>query len=319
MKNCLYLCLLFLLPISLMGQKDLDIAQVTVLMQNQSKFIGVLEVDLPGKIHLNIDGEMYVIPKNEIVAVIPSEILAESVEKDVLKKDLLVLKNKIWISGEVLEIGSKTVYFKTGSTTHFMKLNEIEKIFLKGQEVSFLSRTRDQVEYTEPLIIAKLKRQFTKDGFYHIVYGDLGFSSGLGVQYSFGYQFSRLMGLGVGVGYHDTLSGSFFRRPKFIPVYAEVRGYTSEMKTSFYYNLALGLTTGTTVRDGTPAQVSPRLYTHPAVGYKFGSDRVAFLVDLGLQLSSAEYNFEIIPTGTGLNQREVLESNSVVLRFGIMF
>lgn len=319
MKNYLYLCLVFLLPISLMGQKDLGIAEVTVLMQDQSKLLGVLEVDLPSKIQLNVDGETYVIPKNQIVAVIPSAVLAESVENDILKKDLIVLKNKIWISGEVLEIGSKTIYFKTGSATHFMKLNQIHKIFLKGQEVSFLSRTREGQNYTEPLIIAKLKRQFIKEGFYHIAYGNLGFNSGLGTQYSFGYQFSRLIGLGVGVGYYDTLSGSFFRRPRFIPFYTELRGYTSDRKTSFYYNLAVGLTTGTKVRDGTPASIKPGSYTHPAVGYKFGSDRVAFLVDLGVQLSSAEYNFELIPSGTGFNQKEVFESNSVVLRFGIMF
>ena len=85
MKNYLYLCLVFLLPISLMGQKDLGIAEVTVLMQDQSKLLGVLEVDLPSKIQLNVDGETYVIPKNQIVAVIPSAVLAESVENDILK------------------------------------------------------------------------------------------------------------------------------------------------------------------------------------------------------------------------------------------
>jgi hypothetical protein len=318
MRKYILLFLLFLSSLALTGQDESSIGQVTVLMQDKSKLTGTLESEQPNKVELNIDGEMYVLKKKNIIAIIPSEILGKSLENGVLKKDLILLNSKVWISGDVLEIDSKIVYFKTNSATHILKSKEVNKIYLKGQKISLLARTNDEGDFMKPLLISKLKRQYTKEGFYHIVYGNLVFDTGLGAQYHFGYQLTKTMGLGLGVGYFDS-SNSLSLRPKLIPIFAETRGYLSNRKTSAYYNLAIGLTTGTKFLDNVPTKVSPGIYTHPAIGYKIGSDKVAFLIDIGIQISSVEYEFDSSELALQPISTEVFETNNLVLRLGIMF
>jgi hypothetical protein len=318
MRKYILLFLLFLSSLALTGQDESSIGQVTVLMQDKSKLTGTLESEQPNKVELNIDGDMYVLKKKNIIAIIPSEILGKSLENGVLKKDLILLNSKVWISGDVLEIDSKIVYFKTNSATHILKSKEVNKIYLKGQKISLLARTNDEGDFMKPLLISKLKRQYTKEGFYHIVYGNLVFDTGLGAQYHFGYQLTKTMGLGLGVGYFDS-SNSLSLRPKLIPIFAETRGYLSNRKTSAYYNLAIGLTTGTKFLDNVPTKVSPGIYTHPAIGYKIGSDKVAFLIDIGIQISSVEYEFDSSELALQPISTEVFETNNLVLRLGIMF
>ncbi len=303
----------------MMGQNDSSIGQVTVLMQNQSRFTGSLESEQTNKIELKVDGEIYVIKKRDIIAIIPSEMLAASLENGVLKMDLILLNSKVWISGEVLEIGSNVIYLKTDSGTHILKSKDVKKIYLKGQEISLLARSNDKGQFTEPTIVAKLKRQYVKDGFYHIIYGDLIFDSGLGAQYHFGYQFTKNIGLGLGLAYFETFSPDFFDDPSLIPLFVEARGYMSDRKTSAYYNLAIGVTTGTKFIDDVPLQITPGIYTHPAIGYKIGSDKVAFLIDVGAQIASARYDFNFSEISGQPNFTEVFESNSLVIRLGIMF
>ena len=113
MTKYILLFLLLISFISLMGQDNSSMGQVTVLMQDKSKWIGSLVSEQPNKIELNIDGETFVLKKKNIVAIIPSEILVNNLEDGVLKKDLILLNSKVWISGEILEIDSKIVYFKT--------------------------------------------------------------------------------------------------------------------------------------------------------------------------------------------------------------
>ena len=319
MKNYILLCMLFLTALSLIGQDDSSLGKVTVLMQNQAKLTGSLESEQANKIELKIDGEAYVIKKNDIIAIIPSEMLAASLENGVLKKDLILLKSKIWISGEVLELDSKIVYLKTDGGTHILKSKDVNKIYLKGQNISLLARTNNEDYFTEPLIVSKLKRQYVKEGFYHILYGDINYDTGLGVQYNFGYQFTRKMGLGLGLAYFKSYSSNFFVGPGLLPVFVEARGYMSDRKTSGYYNLAVGVTMGTQFLDNVNAEITPGLYTHPAIGYKIGSDRVAFLIDVGVQIASARYDFEFSAFNRQGNFTEVFETKSLVIRLGIMF
>ena len=319
MTKYILLFLLLISFISLMGQDNSSMGQVTVLMQDKSKWIGSLVSEQPNKIELNIDGETFVLKKKNIVAIIPSEILVNNLEDGVLKKDLIMLNSKVWISGEILEIDSKIVYFKTDSATHILKSKEVNKIYLKGQKISLLARTNNAGNFTELSINSKFKRQYVKEGFYHIVYGNLVFDSGLGAQYHFGYQFTKTIGLGLGVGYFNSNNSNFFPGPILLPIFAETRGYMSNRKTSAYYNLAVGLTTGTKFLDDISTKLSPGIYTHPAIGYKIGSDKVAFLIDIGIQVSSVKYEFDFREFSPQPISIEVYKTNNLVLRLGMMF
>jgi hypothetical protein len=280
-------------------------------MQDQAKLSGLLESESPSKIELMIDGEMYVIKKNDIIAIFPYEVLEKNLEDGVLIKDLILLKNKMWFFGEFVEISSKTVYFKSGSSSYLLDLKDVDKIYLKEKAISLLSRNTNVVNNTEPLIISKLNRQYVKEGFYHIVYGNF-ITKGLGAQYSFGYQFSRIMGLGLGIGYFDPFENAFRQGPMLVPIYTEARGYLSEGKSSFYYNLAIGFTTGTKFIDEVPLSIRPGIYTYPAIGFKNGSNKASFLIDIGLKFSSVSYDYLFSELGAVADFTEEFESNSVV-------
>lgn len=331
MKNFIYLCLFILFPVLVLGQESATEGQVTVLMQNRSKFTGLITQKYLYTIDLRIDSQTYRLKRKDIVAILPNENIIADVEGQVLKDDLIELrKNKIWLSGQIVEIDDKVVHFKVGKSNHFLRLKDIKKIYPKGQEISFLAREED-VDYVEPLELIKLKRKFAKEGFYHIFYGSLATKNtlledsflrknGLGLQYIFGYQFSNNFGLGLGISYLDYYDPEAEDSPKFIPIFAEARGYFLKKKTSPYYNLAVGIGTGTKFNKNLPSEVTPGLYTHPALGYKIGSDKIAVLFDVGLQFTKVIYEFDLTSNGFFQpNQTQVFDTRRIVLRLGIMF
>lgn len=325
--NYLYLFILFFLPISLLGQETSAIANVTVLMQNGATLRGDLVREHANSIHLRIEDENYMLKKKNIAGIVPNRNVDEFLGAGDLKKDLIVLKNKFWLSADILEINDKTLYLKGEEAVHFLKLNEVENIYPKGQEIALLSDLKNEEE--SAILVSKFKRDFLKKGIYHIVYGNISFGNdgenprntmGVGGQYIFGYQFSQRIGLGLGLGYLDYFNDSFFgdefsSGPQVIPIFTEIRGYFSDKNTSAYYNLALGVATGTPIFDNLPTELRPGLYTHPAIGYKVGSDRAAFMIDLGLQITDLKYTVDFF----GDKQTLVFELERLVLRLGMMF
>lgn len=330
MKNFIFLIVFIFIPFLLIAQKGLMHQQVTVLMKNKSKLKGVVKMDFLYSMHLQIGEQTYVLKKNEIIAVIPGDVMLENLDDEVLQKDLLALKNKVWLSGEIIKLDSETVQFKMDTSMHVLPLRQIAKIYAKGQEISILTSLEKDTDYVTPSKLSKLRKQYEKGGIYQIVYGNLATKNnvleeslfqenGLGLQYVFGYQFTQRFGLGLGVGYLDYF-GPNEDRLTLIPLFVEARGYLSKRKTSAYYNLAVGVTAGTKFNEEFLLSRRPGIYTHPAFGYKIGSDRVAFLIDLGVQLSSVEYEF-LFPSFSGIpvKNNQVLEARRVVVRLGIMF
>ncbi len=327
--NYLYLYLILLFPISLLGQEKIATAHVTVLMQDRITLHGDLVSEHTNTIHLIIEEENYILKKKNIVGIVPNKKGDEFLGTEVLKKDLIVLKNKVWLLADILEINNKTVFLKAKEATHFLNLDEVENIYSKGQEITLLTGRKEVEKSASILAISKFKRDFVKNGIYHIFYSNISFGNedknpsntmGIGGQYVVGYQFTQRFGLGLGVGYLDYFKDTFFGEefsngPQVIPVFMEVRGYFSEKKKSAYYNLAMGLAFGTPIFKGFPSEMQPSLYTHPAIGYKIGSDRAAFMIDLGLQITDLKYTVDFF----GNQQTQIFEVERLVLRLGMMF
>jgi len=300
------------------GQKDIGLGTyVTLLLENNEQITGTLVSETMTAFYLEIEEEYHKVKKKKIVGIIPKYVLDKAVSVNTLDEDLIILHNKIWVPCEILEMDNKAVYVKTTNSTSSIRFSEIDKVYPKGQEISYFSSTKKNEKEVIPFGM-KLNKNYVKDGWYHIVHGTLisagpnqsEFLGGIGGQYILGYQFTRTVGLGIGFGYLD-LSRGDFGSPKLIPVFGEIRGYFSDNKTSAYYNLALGMTTGTKYEEEFYDNVNARLFTYPSLGYKIGSDRAAFMIDLGYQITGLEY------TGAAV-RNEIFEFNRVVLRIGVM-
>lgn len=310
--------LLSFICVSLFSQTDIFGVYVTVLLKDKTQVKGDLIGDFVSTIRLDIEGTEYKIKRKNIEAIIPNYILDSVLVKSVLTEDLIVLKNKKWIPCEILEVNTKQVYVKKNNNTRNLPFSKIESIYPVGQEVTYLSQfnkcTRNKISHRMIKTSGYAKREW-----YHIVYGNVvfadsngtGLTGGFGLQYSLGYQFTTNFGLGLGMGLLldneiiDENLGFVF------PVFGEFRGYFSDKKTSPYYNLAIGMSAGTTPFDESFSKVRPRMYTYPAIGYKIGSDYNAFLIDLGLQLINLEY--------VSNTSARIVDIDNLVLRIGVMF
>lgn len=342
MKNYLFFLVVTCLSLnSIVAQKSdfqlkgeflhLTRAPVTLLMKDRSTLQGVIKMDYVYTIHFEMQEGIKVLKKKNIFAVIPGNAVFEDLEDSVFAKDLIIIKNSVWLFGEIIEIGPKSVRFSMENSMFDLALTQVIKIYPKGLDISFLSITKGDDGLIKPVKLEKLKRQFEKNGIYHIVYANVASqneileesfieSSSFGGQYILGCQFSQRFGAGFGVGYLDYYNPLVEDRPKFIPVFADVRGYLSDKKTSVYYNLAIGLTTGTKINEDNLINIKPGLYTHPAIGYKIGSDKLAFLIDLGIQMSNIEYEVDVTNPGfSGSTVIETYDTRRIVLRLGMMF
>lgn len=319
-KNYLLIFLAILLPVFLFGQRSISGMYVTVLLEDQSRLTGDLIGEYMSTVVLDIDGESYRIQRKDIVGIIPKYIIDGAKENKKVNEDLIVLKNKTWLPCEILEIDDKDAFVKMNNYQSYVSLSRVEAIYPVGQEISLLTGLTKNKKLEIPFGV-DYQKDYLKKEWYHIAYlniltadpsrGDL--LGGLGLQYVFGYQFTKEFGIGFGMGYIE-YSGSFEQDiPNIAPIFGEFRGYLSDKKASAYYNLAIGMSLGTRSRNVLLDRSTPKMFTHPAFGYKMGSDNFAFMMDLGLQVGGVEYS-----SSTGATEVSIIDVNRLVLRIGLM-
>ena len=345
MKNYLLVLLTFCLSLHTIEAQKNDIqvkgeflqlahTPVTLLMKDRSALQGLIKMDYVYTLDFETKDGVQVIKKKKIMAVIPGNAVFVDLEDRVLAKDIIILKNKIWLLGEIAEIGPQSVRFSMENSMFELSLSQVTKIYPKGLDVSSLSISIDDevfIKPVKPVKLEKLKRQFLKNGIYHILYANIASQNEIfeesplsdystGFQYIVGFQITQLFGAGLGAGYLDYGNLALENRPRIIPIFVDARGYLSNKKTSVYYNLAIGLTTATIFNKEIVNNIRPGIFTHPAIGYKIGSEKFAFLIDLGIQLSQVEYELALPNVGlSGPAGIENYETGRVVLRLGLMF
>ena len=85
--------------------------------------------------------------------------------------------------------------------------------------------------------------EFSETGWHHgasfglISGGNAGGGSGLSLDFNTTYHFSRLMGLGLSIGYDEYQNSGMH---DYIPIQVVVNGYLSPTKTSIFYSLNMG-------------------------------------------------------------------------------
>lgn len=244
---------------------------------------------------------------------------------DSLSQDLVILKGQAQIQGQVKSITSKYVVFYDGASRYVIKKENIERLFYKGSEVFFSDKKiiSAPLEDLSDMLELVPYKQTEKRGFYNVTYLGLHFPSdnnygGLGGVNVTGYQLTRYTGIGLGFGFID--SGNYWTGNS-MPVFAEYRGYFTDRKASMYYSIAMGINFGIKDRFSFVSKLKPGSYFHPAVGYKIGSDKSSFMIDLGYHYSTITATHDdgsLLYTYYFAGEEQRNLTAGFVLRIGIM-
>lgn len=209
--------------------------------------------------------------------------------------DVVYLKDGSVLKGKIQEYkqGEYLVIQLTSGSKLTVEEEEIERIRqqLPGEELPVGSSAQSKKEKRKQ---RRSTYSFKEKGWYNVTYlasyngrVDGEFEMGLGIQNTFGYQFNRLFGFGVGVSLDaQSLDGS----ETLYPVYAEFRGYFTKTVKSPYYSLSTGYSFAFKNKNQNIAEAEGGYLIHPAIGYRLGADaETNVLIDIGYRFQSATY------------------------------
>ncbi len=139
---------------------------------------------------------------------------------------------------------------------------------------------------------------------------------GVGLHNLVGYQFSRLLGLGLGVGFDafNPSDGEYIAS-----IYGEGRSYLLKKRTAPFVSLGAGY--GFAFRNAETFITGAKggLRVHPSVGLRLGADEdLNLLLDVGYIFQSATYTREIDFFDPRIEIREV-DYRRFTIRLGAMF
>lgn len=164
---------------------------------------------------------------------------------------------------------------------------------------------------------------FKEEGWYHSSYvafaGGRNLTSpllGIGLHHVSGFQFRRLLGAGLGVGF-DALDPNSGER--ILSVYGEGRRFLLSRRYAPYVSLSAGY--GFAFRDIDNFITSARggFRLHPAFGWRLGgSEGINLAMDLGYIFQSASFTKEFPFFGSQVEVRHI-DYRRLTLRVGMMF
>jgi len=200
-----------------------------------------------------------------------------------------------------------------------LKKTAVASITYQGEVISFFSPskegTKKRVSGMEDIPEYRLvpNKETEKRGFYNITYADIGVvdDGSVGVENISGYQWNQYSGVGLGLGFQRL---EFNNDSRVIPIYTEYRGYFGKGKVCGYYNFAYGINIPLRDSQSNFSRSRPGSYFQPAMGFKFGSDKTAFMLDLALRVAQVNLDYDSSSFRTRRNDIY----RSIVLRIGIM-
>lgn len=224
----------------------------------------------------------------------PTQFIYDEVVMDVVYlKDGSVLKGKI----QEYKQDEYLVILLTSGTKLTVWEEEINRIRqqLPGEELPIGSSAQSRKEKR------KARRNtyaFQEKGWYNVTYlasyngrveGE--YEMGLGIQNTFGYQFNRFFGLGVGISLDaQSLDGS----ETLYPVFVEFRGYFTKTVKAPYYSLSGGYSFAFKNKNQDIAEAEGGYLIHPAIGYRLGADaETNVLIDIGYRFQKASFTREV--------------------------
>jgi hypothetical protein len=167
----------------------------------------------------------------------------------------------------------------------------------------------------------KTEYAFKEKGWYNNSSGFINFSysGGAGVHHAIGYRFDRMLGIGLGMGVelHD-----FNSTRKFIPIYAEARGFFFPKKVTPYYALKMGYGIG--LKGYAEWEVSEQIearggfHFSPELGMRFGGGDVSYYAGVEYKIQNAVFKYRDFFGNGGINTDKI-SYRRVELRTGLLF
>ena len=190
---------------------------------------------------------------------------------------------------------SDYVYLKNGSRIigkiiYYQPNDTVQVQVASGQIIRFASQQVKKIKMAESAN-SKTSREvkpynFEERGVYDALSFDVNFGRsrnsphlGVGFQNVVGYQFNRLVGSGLGVGYDSYYLTN--GQSDVVSVFGEYRGYLSKRNTSEYWTLAAGYGHPLGIKNDNLTNLKGSFMLQPTIGYRFGaSHRYNFFMDL---------------------------------------
>jgi len=156
---------------------------------------------------------------------------------------------------------------------------------------------------------------FREEGFYQSFSLFLNFADpgGAGLQYTAGHRFSRMLGVGAGIGIE---SNDFWNSRDAVPLFAEARGFLVKEKISPYYAVKLGYAFA--LKDEFSSEIESKggAYFSPEFGVRFGSRAVNYYLGLEYKIMSATYVNDFGWDGTSTDK---VTYRRIEMRTGLFF
>lgn len=200
--------------------------------------------------------------------------------------------DKVYLNNGSIFVG-KIIYYQPNDTLKVEIVN--------GQIAQFLPQQIKKIVMHEVLVEqTKSSRSekpynFKERGLYDALSVDinLGRSAsqthrGIGCQNVVGYQFNRLVGSGIGVGYDSYYLNN--GESNVLSVFGEYRGYLSKRNTSEYWTFAAGYGQPLSNKNESLTNLKGSFMVQPTIGFRFGaSRRYNFFADLGFRLQQIRF------------------------------
>ena len=221
-------------------------------------------------------------------------------------KDIIKLKQGHTVQGKIIEwVHDEYVIIRLDS----------------GAEVKF------PFESIETILQKELKRKrkinqikeysFSESGLYNSTSLDasLNEQSGYGLSHAIGWQFNRLLGIGIGSGLD---SYTFNQERLIIPLFIEIRSFILKKNISPYVILRAGYGFALKNEENQITDADGGLFLNPEIGYRIGAkDGVNVMLGVGIKIQKATYTFEF-PWSEQVNI-DKMKFERFVLKFGVTF
>ena len=224
---------------------------------------------------------------------------------------------------------SDKVYLKNGSRIigkiiYYQPNDTVQVQVASGQIVRFAPQQVQKIRMAESAE-GKTSRvlkpyNFEERGVYDALSFDVNFGRstrshlGIGFQNVVGYQFNRLVGSGLGIGYDSYYLNN--GQSDVVSVFGEYRGYLSKSNTSEYWTFAAGYGHPLGIKNDNLTNLKGSFMLQPTIGYRFGaSHRYNFFLDLGFRLQQVRYE----SNNTWAENHYTVTYRRWILRGGILF
>lgn len=225
--------------------------------------------------------------------------------------------DKVYLKNDTKIVG-KLVMYRPGDSVQIALAN--------GQIVGFAEKDVKKVVMED--IKVSRPYNFKEKRWYHIPSFSLSFGKtkvpwsspnvhlGISLEHTSGYQFSRWIGTGLGIGYDNYYVDG--EDAAVFSVFNELRGYLHKSNTSAYYSMAGGIGFPLDNNDSNLNLTGHRggFMWHPAVGFRFGaSAKMNFFADIGVKFQRVYFN----QINEWNQNRFEITYRRWILRGGIMF